>query len=132
MWVANCSSWPCGVTNRSLGISPALCTRPSRAGTRLPNSVVQAATASRSETSHTSPITSEPGTSAVMPATVRRTFSGLRPSTWTVAPSPAKARAISRPIPAVAPVTRTRLPTMESGAGSAGHQCLRRPEPILV
>ena len=48
-----------------------------------------------------------------------------------MAPNWANDVAIASPRPEVAPVTTTRLPAIDDGAGSAGHHSLRTPDPIV-
>src|SRR5437867_5276013 len=61
-----------------------------------------------------------------MRLTVAAVRSGLRPTSTTVAPCCAKACAVTRPMPEVAPVTRQILPCIE-GVGVA----MGAPSPLL-
>ena len=129
---ASTVSWPWAVSSRCSVIVPALCTSPCSAGTRSANSSAQPRTASRSPTSQTSSTTSVFGLRSRRSFASAATLSGLRPSRCTVAPRSAKERPIADPMPEVAPVTSTRLPSSEPGAGSAGHHLLRSAEPTLL
>src|SRR4029450_7649892 len=63
-----------------------------------------------------------------MRATVAAVRSGLRPTSTTVAPCCAKACAVTRPIPEVAPVTRQTLPCIEGVDAAIGLSPLVKPE----
>ena len=98
-------SWPSGVVFDGANVPPALFIRMSILSTRSPTSAARRRTSSSREKSATSgsvPTASATGLS----------FSADRPVTWTVAPFAARTRAVSAPIPSLAPVTRTVLPAM--------------------
>ncbi len=111
--MANCSSQPSGVRSSGLAITPALLTRmcsgPSHAA-------VKAATEDWSARSSMAtwicllPVLATSSSAVACPA------SGLRTARVTSAPAPARARAVSTPMPEAAPVTTARRPVRSTPA----------------
>src|SRR5712691_182033 len=111
-FTAKVASMPSSVSVRFLNTVPALFTSTSRRSYRRKTSSARRRTSACRKKSQSSDDTSAPGALARTSSRQRAVFAASRPTRTTFAPCSARLRAASRPMPLVAPVTRTRLPRM--------------------
>src|SRR4051794_21274652 len=110
---AKVCSKPSGVTRRCENIAPALLARTSMRGWRPRTSAASARTSSMRARSATCSCTGAPPPAARASSATARTRSASRPTRPTSAPRRASSTAAARPMPRVAPVSRTKAMARE-------------------
>ena len=121
-WTATVSSSPSSVRTYPRLRAPALWMRTSRRVWSCATRFARSRTSASRERSARSNETSGLSVLSTIAFTVDWPRDSSRPTTMTTAPNPASPWAIERPMPDVAPVTRTTRPSTRSG----GAQCSKR------